>query len=281
MRRGRPATGPDPLGSGARDRAAQPGCAADSSVERDEGRVGELGEGDVAGVVDGQALAELPCPRGEQLVGPVLDCEVEQVSMGLGCLVGAAEACEAVAADAVRGLEGDQARGEEVGSAQRFADPLPVGAAVEQQGDQGRGVADDAGVPRRSASRAARIVSASARTPVALTRARARAMTSSTGGRATVSTSMPRRYSCRDFPARAARAASSSRTSSGTPRTVMATLIAANSAAMLLNCSRRCPKAGRRTGRSSRCRRSGGSHGRGSRSGGRRTGASAPRDGRR
>ena len=42
------------------------------------------------------------------------------------------------------------------------------------------------------------------REPVASTRVRARAMTSSTGGREAVSTSIPRRYSCSDFPARAA-----------------------------------------------------------------------------
>lgn len=57
-----------------------------------------------------------------------------------------------------------------------------------------------------------------------LMRARARAMTSSTDGRAAASSSIPRRYSCSDLPALAARAASSSRTSSGTPRIVIATL---------------------------------------------------------
>ena len=48
---------------------------------------------------------------------------------------------------------------------------------------------------------------------------------------------MPRRYSCRDLPARAARAASSSRTSSGTSLTVIATPIAARLAAVLLKYS--------------------------------------------
>lgn len=51
-------------------------------------------------------------------------------------------------------------------------------------------------------SRAARIDSASTLTPVASTRARARAMMSSTAGREALSTSMARRYSCKDFPAR-------------------------------------------------------------------------------
>lgn len=48
---------------------------------------------------------------------------------------------------------------------------------------------------------------------------------------------MPRRYSCRDLPARAARAASSSRTSSGTSLTVIATPIAVRLAAVLLKYS--------------------------------------------
>ena len=93
--------------------------------------------------------------------------------------------------------------------------------------DECRCVADDSAAQRRSASRAARMDSASTHAPVAAIRARARAMTSSTGGRAAVSISIPRTYSWRDLPARAARAASSSRTSSGTFRTVIATLMQA------------------------------------------------------
>lgn len=65
----------------------------------------------------------------------------------------------------------------------------------------------------------------STRAPVAETLARARAMTSAAVGLATASTSNPRRYSWSDCPARAARAASSSRTSGGTSRTVTATPI--------------------------------------------------------
>src|SRR5581483_6186230 len=79
---------------------------------------------------------------------------------------------------------------------------------------------------RRSASRASRIADASRRVPVASTRARARAMTSSSVGVSAVFTSTPRKYSCSDLPDRAARAASSSRTWSGTSRTVMATMTA-------------------------------------------------------
>ena len=56
---------------------------------------------------------------------------------------------------------------------------------------------------RRSASRASRIAAASTRTPVAATRVRAR-RSSSTCGRVADSTSMPRKYSCNDLPARAA-----------------------------------------------------------------------------
>lgn len=130
---------------------------------------------------------------------------------------------ELVATDDVRRLEVDETWSGEVGSGDRFSDLLAVRAIIQEQRNERRGIADDAGAHRRS-SRAARIVSASMLTPVASTRARARAMTSSTDGRAAASSSIPRRYSTNDLPARAARAASSSRTSSGTPRTVIAAL---------------------------------------------------------
>jgi hypothetical protein len=156
------------------------------------------------------------------LLGEVASTGLVQSFNGL---VLADDAGDVVALDDVCRLEGDEARGDELGAGERLRGPLPVGAAVEHQRDEHRRVADGARLHRRSASRAARIDSAPIRTPVTSTRARALAMTSSTGGRDAVSINMPRRYSCRDWPARAARPASSSRTESGTSRTVMATLL--------------------------------------------------------
>ena len=143
--------------------------------------------------------------------------------MSLRGLVGTDEAGEFVVPNDVRGLVSEEGWGAEVGVADKGGNPLAVWAAVEQECDEGRRVADDVCPHRRSASRAARIDSALTLTPVASTRALARAMTSATGGRATESMSMRRRYSWRDLPSRAARAASSSRTSSGTSLTVIAT----------------------------------------------------------
>ena len=75
------------------------------------------------------------------------------------------------------------------------ASPRPRVPCVEQQRHDRRGVADDAWPHRRSWSRASSIAAASTRTPVAVTRARARAITSSTGGLDAVSIRTPRRYS--------------------------------------------------------------------------------------
>jgi hypothetical protein len=129
-----------------------------------------------------------------------------------------------MAADDVAAFKCEEAGSRELATGDGFSDPLPVGAGIEQQGDNGRGVADEAGAQRRSVFRAAKIESASTRTPVAVTRALARAMTSSTVACMALSTSIPRRYSCNDLPARAALAASSSRTASGTSRMVMAVM---------------------------------------------------------
>src|SRR5690606_3975672 len=162
----------------------------------------------------------------EQLVGPQLDRQVEQVGVGLGGEIRADPGGRLLAPQDVGRLEQHEVRREQVGPAQLIGGPLAGGPTVDEQRDDRRGIADDGaghGGQRRSASRSATISSGSTRDPVAATRARARAMTSSTDGLVAAVMSNPRTYSCRDFPARAARAASSSRISSGTSRIVMAT----------------------------------------------------------
>src|SRR5713101_276083 len=67
-------------------------------------------------------------------------------------------------------------------------------------------------------------------------RSRMRATSSPASGLVASSMSRIRKYSCRERPERAARAASSSLVSSGTSRTVIAVLIACSMAAMLLFC---------------------------------------------
>lgn len=83
---------------------------------------------------------------------------------------------------------------------------------------------EDEQAHRRSASRAQRMSSIDTLLPVVLARSCARASTSSTEGLPASSTSSDARYSCSERPERAARAASSSRTSSGTLRIVSATM---------------------------------------------------------
>jgi hypothetical protein len=142
-----------------------------------------------------------------------------------------------MASDYVRRLERYEVWSNEAGAFNLGRHPTAIGTTVKQQRDKSRSITDNPRAHRRSASRAARIDAASTRSPVASTRARARAITSSTGGREAASRSIPRRYSCNDFPALAARAASSLRISSGTSRTVIATLIACNLAAFAASCS--------------------------------------------
>ena len=71
------------------DRAAQAGSGGDAPVQRDQGGAYELGERNVTCVVDRQVLPQLPGALGEQLIGPLFDGELEQISVRLSRLVGA------------------------------------------------------------------------------------------------------------------------------------------------------------------------------------------------
>ena len=90
---------------------------------------------------------------------------------------------------------------------------------IDERADDHRGIENDR--HRRSASRCSRMRSVERRLPVHRLRSRTRASTTSGSGRSASPTSSARRYSCSERPERRARAASSSRTSSGTSRIVM------------------------------------------------------------
>lgn len=207
--------------------ASSIGDADHATIEGHERCAGRLGQGHVAGVVGREVPPQLPSARGEQVEGPQLEREVEEVGVGLRRNVSADLVGQRQPAQDVGRLEGGEVWREKIGGSQGVRGPEPDLTAVGEHGDESGGVANEP-VQRRSASRAARMVCASTVAPVAATLARARTMTSSTEGLAATSMRKSRRYAWSDLPARAARAAHSSRTWSGTSRMVIAKLIAAH-----------------------------------------------------
>jgi hypothetical protein len=102
---------------------------------------------------------------------------------------------------------------------ENFLRPNSVRARINQGCHHNRGIDDDA--QRRSAFRASRISSADTRFCAALLRLRTCCSHASIEGRVTIRRSSAWRNSCMDLPCRAARAANSSRTFSGTSRIVI------------------------------------------------------------
>jgi len=155
-----------------RQRTAHLG-AADTAIECDERRSEKFGERHVACIGDRQVRPEFPRSGGEQFIGPVLDRQVEEIGVGLSGLVVADQSCERVASQDVRCLEVDEAGRGRLGPAEGIGSPRSSRACVDQERCERRRIANDASTHRRSASRAARIDSASTRTPVTATRPRA------------------------------------------------------------------------------------------------------------
>lgn len=104
--------------------------------------------------------------------------------------------------------------------------PTPVAPRIDECRHQNGRVDNDR--HRRSASRACRMVAGETRVSAASFRSRARCNRSSTEGWEAMRSSSPRRNPCMDWPCRAARRASLSLTSSGTPRMVIRTAMTAS-----------------------------------------------------
>lgn len=167
------------------------------------------------------------CPRSgrERLVVGQLDAQVEQVGVRKAGHVVTDVAAQRRPAQDVGCLERHQMRRGQRRVTERCLGPAPDLAVVHEGRDHDRRV-DDQG-HARSASRSARMLDVSNRDPVASLRARTRSARSSPLGRRASAMSSRRRCSWSERPARAALAASSSCTSSGTSRTVMDVVIAA------------------------------------------------------
>lgn len=114
------------------DFAADAGCAANAAVKRQERRVEELREGDVAGVVRCQIPAELPRSGRQEVVGPLLDGQVEQVGMRLVSLIRGDESGEFVAPDDVGCLEREQGWRCEIDSGENLGGPATIRSCIQE-----------------------------------------------------------------------------------------------------------------------------------------------------
>jgi len=179
----------------------------------------QLCQGNVAGIVRGEVVTELPDPACKRFVGKEVNSEGEEISMCEGGHLGRELPCQDSAPEDVRHLDEHQVRSGEPTPAEQLFSPASIRPSVDEGGRDGGCVDDER--HRRSASRWTRIRSRESRLPVLAFRSRTRATRSSGSGRSASSIRRPRRYSCSERPERAARAASSSRTSPGTSRTVM------------------------------------------------------------
>jgi hypothetical protein len=93
-----------------RDCAPEVGRTADAPVKRHERCPGQFGDGDAAGVVARQVRAQLPDSPAEKIIWPVFNRKVEQIGMGLRCLVGAVHGSRWLPRDPHLKAEFDQQR---------------------------------------------------------------------------------------------------------------------------------------------------------------------------
>jgi hypothetical protein len=70
-----------------RDDAEDAGRLGDATIKSDELDVESLRQGDVTGVVDREVVAQVPRPRRQELVGPQLDRQIDEVGVSQGRLI--------------------------------------------------------------------------------------------------------------------------------------------------------------------------------------------------
>ena len=204
-----------------RDEDLAPGAAgaADLSVQRHKGTIERFGQCNVPSVVTGQVVPQRPYALGKRHERKQLKVKPKQVSVSAVGLesrdfAGSFQPPQNVARLGQRQLRtGRRILGE------RGFRPSPLSPRVDQNRDKHGCIDDDRHV--RSASRARRMLDGRTRVPAASLRLRTPCSHASMEGREAIRSNSQRRNSCMDWRCNAARAASSSRTSSGTPLMVI------------------------------------------------------------
>ena len=204
-----------------RDEDLAPGAAgaADRSVQRHKGTIERFGQCYVPGVVTGQVVPQRPYALGKRHERKQLKVKPKQISVSAVGLesrdfAGSFQPPQNVARLGQRQLRtGRRILGE------RGFRPSPLSPRVDQNRDKHGCIDDDRHV--RSASRARRMLDGRTRVPAAALRLRTPCSHASMEGREAIRSNSQRRNSCMDWRCNAARAASSSRTSSGTPLMVI------------------------------------------------------------
>lgn len=199
--------------------ASGPGRPRQLEVERRNAGTEKLSQCDIPGVVGSEIVPEFPYPGGERAVGEEFHPHVEEIGMGHRRDIGGNLAGGGGPAQNVGRLDRHQMRGTERLVGEQGFRPGTGVAAIDERRHHERGINDKG--HRRSSSRWDRMRSAGREDSVAAFLAWIRCTRASASGCRASSTSLARRYSCSDRPLRAARAASSSRVSSGTSRIVI------------------------------------------------------------
>jgi len=193
----------------------------DPFIQCQQRTVKRLGQCDVPGIVAGQVVPQGPHPFGERRERKQRHIEPKQIPVSAGGFE---------RRDLARSFQAAQDVGRfdqcEFGSGwyavgKHGLRPCPVTSRTDQDRYERRRINDNRHV--RSASRARRMLDGRTRVPAASFRLRTPCSQVASDGREAIRSSSPRRNSCMDWRCSAARAASSSRTSSGTPLTVICT----------------------------------------------------------
>lgn len=206
-------------GAGRKESALGPIRLYEARIQRGQRYIERLGEGNIPAIVYRDVLPKLPNSLSERLKTMELHVEIDQILESTICLVLGDHLTSLEAANHICHLNGKVLRSVQVVLFENLFCPDSVRARINQRCYHNRGVDDYA--QRRSASRASRISSTVTRLCAALLRRRTCCNHASIDGRSTIRRSSAWRNSCMDLPCRAARAANSSRTFSGTSRIVI------------------------------------------------------------
>lgn len=192
--------------------APRAGRFGETPVSREDRRLQTFGQGDIARVVDRQVRPQLPAAIEQRCVRCALDAQ--------GAEIGECETCTPFIEVAARyqpspgghHLEIDQLWRREPLPPQSPPSAVAIVAVVGERRDDDRGIDDDQRASR-SARTALAAMSSGARPPA---RPPARSSTSSSVGTRASAAKRASTYSCRDWPAEAARRRNVAWTSSGT-----------------------------------------------------------------
>ena len=111
----------------------RPGRPTDATVQRDERCTCQFSDRDVTGFVSRQVAAEFPHPRTEKRLRPLLDRQVEQITMSLHRLIGTDDSGHFLSANDVTYFKHHQLRCEQASAGQLPNRPATVRTVVEQQ----------------------------------------------------------------------------------------------------------------------------------------------------